>query len=256
MPAEHDDALVLRLWDWSETSQNAAVFTRTHGVIRGLAKGSKRPKSPYSGGLELLTVGEVGFIHRPNSDLSLITEWDLRESFPPLHASLPCHFAGMYIADLLYHLLQPRDPHPTLFDESLRALRGLISPDAVHPVLARFQWALLSESGYRPNLGAPAGHADESTDPVSFFPRLGSFAPALDDSEANTGPGWRVRPQTVEVLRDLDARGQAPEGPSLSEAHLPGSVQRASRLLAAYLRTLLDEHLPTASYVFPDLVPN
>lgn len=49
MPPVSDDAVCIRHWDWSETSQTVSLFTRGHGLVRALAKGSKRPKSPYSG---------------------------------------------------------------------------------------------------------------------------------------------------------------------------------------------------------------
>ncbi len=271
MPAEHDDALVLRVWDWSETSQTASVLTRVHGVIRGLAKGSRRPKAPYSGGLELLTIGQVGFIHRPSSELSLITEWDLSESFPVLHASLACHYAGLYIADLLHHLLLPRDPHPEVFDAALVALRALHAPSDVFGVLAQFQFALLSHTGYRPELGELPG----ANSTVAFHPRLGRFmsadqAPEGDANASSTGPAWRVRGSTLAALHAIAARidsagaaglgGPAPSNiagntPAVSPPLEPAVERRAARLLAAYLRSLLDVHLPTALYVFPDLLP-
>ena len=51
-----DQAVCIRMIDWSETSQIVALLTREHGVLRGLAKGSKRMSpsaiSRFSGGIE------------------------------------------------------------------------------------------------------------------------------------------------------------------------------------------------------------
>ena len=44
MQTIEDNAFCLRRWDFSETSQTASLLTRDHGVLRGLAKGAKRPK--------------------------------------------------------------------------------------------------------------------------------------------------------------------------------------------------------------------
>jgi len=40
VPSITDDAVVLRVWDFSETSQTVALLTRARGSVRGLAKGS------------------------------------------------------------------------------------------------------------------------------------------------------------------------------------------------------------------------
>ena len=71
MPAIRDEALCIRHWDWSETSQTVSLFTRTHGLVRGLAKGSRREKSNFSGGIELLTRGQALFILKPAADTFL-----------------------------------------------------------------------------------------------------------------------------------------------------------------------------------------
>ena len=55
MPTITDQAIVIRRWDFSETSQTVSLFTRDHGIVRGLAKGAKREKGDFSGGLDLLT---------------------------------------------------------------------------------------------------------------------------------------------------------------------------------------------------------
>ena len=44
MSSEKALALVLRVVEFSETSSVVTLFTREFGKIRGLAKGSRRPK--------------------------------------------------------------------------------------------------------------------------------------------------------------------------------------------------------------------
>ena len=89
MPRIKDQAICLRLLDWSETSQIVQLLTREHGKVSGLAKGSKRfaPSSiaRFSGGIELMTGGELLANHKPTTDLLNITEWDLQQ--PWWHAA-------------------------------------------------------------------------------------------------------------------------------------------------------------------------
>jgi hypothetical protein len=73
MPTLKDQAVVLRLVDWSETSQIAVLLTREHGKISAVAKGAKRQTpsiaSRFSGGLELLCRGEAVYITKSGRDL-------------------------------------------------------------------------------------------------------------------------------------------------------------------------------------------
>ena len=60
-----DSAVCLRCWDYSETSQTVSLLTREHGILRGLAKGAKRPKASFSGGFDPLTCGQLVAIIKP-----------------------------------------------------------------------------------------------------------------------------------------------------------------------------------------------
>jgi len=235
-----DPALCLRHWDWSETSQVVALFTRSHGVIRALAKGARRPGSPYSGGIEVLTAGEAGLILKPAADLHLLTEWDLRQPFNHLRASLPVYYAGLYIADLLSHLVIDADPHESLFDDAIAALHALrAGPESVPGVLLRLQWSALTESGYQPDFDLA------TTSPVCFDPNTGSL---VRGSTPNPPHTWPLRPQTVTLLRAL--KDLPKDRPSKAPAPV---VRNASRFLATYLAWLIGRPLNTAPLVYPDL---
>ena len=97
-----EDAICIRYLDWSETSQIVVLLTREHGKLRGLAKGSKRTSpgalARYSGGIELLTLGQVVGLTKPTSELATITEWDLQDPYPHLRRDLSAQHLGLYAA--------------------------------------------------------------------------------------------------------------------------------------------------------------
>ena len=236
-----DDAICIRHWDWSETSQTVSLFTRNHGTIRGLAKGSKRENTNFSGGIELLTLGHVHAIVKPTTELATLTAWDLNELFPAVRRSLASFYAGMYIADLLHHAVHDHDPHAKLFDATLDALRNLDQADG-KPALAVFQWELLVEMGYQPQLDTDA----RTTEPLAksstyaFLPRQGGFT--AGSQVPADAPAWKLRGETLEILRVLASPAAlAPISAAPSE-----QLARANRLLAAYLRELLSTDLPSA----------
>lgn len=274
MAVQHDEGLCIRQWDWSETSQTAMVFSRSLGMLRVLAKGAKRPKAAYSGGLEMLSRGRIGVIIRPATELALLTEWDVVETYSGLRHRLQTHQAGMYIADVLQHVVRDQDPHPGLYDASIEALRLLAASgscdgdtllESVARALVVFQWRVLDESGVRPVLDRDARGAQ----PLSlrewyvFDPELGGLvAPAgggsgdEDEGDASGGGpnrperGWRVRHATVELLQRI-ARGESLDRSAGTESGGIALFDRANRLLASYLRFVLGTEPATMRTAFP-----
>jgi DNA repair protein RecO (recombination protein O) len=240
-----DDAVCIRQWDWSETSQTVSVFAREHGLLRGVAKGSKRENSRFSGGLEVLTRGEVMAIIKPTAEMANLIAWDLQETFPELRKRLDAFYAGMYIADLVHSAVTEHDPHPTLFDALLSSLRTL-GPGRDRAAVLQFQWATLNETGYRPELAQDivSGRDLGSSKTYVFLPRLGGFA---GESSAAAGPSWRVRAETLEGLRAIAA------GNGGLDALPAETIDRATRLLALYLREILGRDMPSMTPLFGEI---
>ena len=51
--------IVMRRFDFMETSRIVVLCTRDFGILSFLAKGAHRPKSPFLGAIDLLCVGEA-----------------------------------------------------------------------------------------------------------------------------------------------------------------------------------------------------
>lgn len=270
MPRFKDQAICIRHIDWSETSQIVALLTEQHGVLRGLAKGSKRTSpsavARYCGGIELLTQGQIVGMTKPTAELATITEWDLQEPYRHLRQNLRAQRLAMYGADLAAALLADHDPHPKAFAALARLLGDLSNPDRHDTALLDYQWRLLEDTGYRPQLNQdvrtgqplewPRIDERDQTPPslpaYTFDPRAGGLTVAANGIENGS---WRVRAATVALLqrqvagRDGLAEG-APGGPGVPRDESEESLGRANRLLCAYARAILDRELPTMAYVF------
>ncbi|QOJ00723.1 MAG: DNA repair protein RecO [Phycisphaeraceae bacterium] len=240
MPSITDEALCIRVWDWSETSQTVSLFTRTHGVLRGLAKGSKRPTSKFSGGIELLTLGEVVAIVKPSSELATLTDWNLTALYPGLRNNLQAFHAAMYAADLVGHALRDADPHPAWFDAARDTLAAL-RPGAVLAPLAAFQWTSLVEAGYKPELNTDivTGEPLAKAGSYYFLPRSGGLCVAPTDPAA---PAWRIRAETLDSLREYERTK------SFQETN--NNLSRVNRFLASYWREILGLEIPTFRVMF------
>lgn len=241
MPTVTDNAICIRRWDYSETSQTVSLFLRNHGIVRGIVKGAKRAGGGFDGGVDLLTHGQVVAIVKPSRDLATVTAWHVLEIFRPLREHVGANRAGLYMVDLVHHMLNEHDPHPRLFDALRDALAKLDLTDRHGHTLLEWTWVLLCETGYKPQLDRDAetgGPLPQRTPTLAFSATAGGVV-------ADTGGAdrWRVRRETVDLLRQV-AAGQAASA----------SPDRANRLLAFYIRALLGREPNSMRWIFPDLV--
>lgn len=242
-----DQAVCIRLSDWSETSQVVTLLTQTHGKIRGLAKGSRRlsPSSiaKFSGGFELLTAGQIVATTKPSSDLATLTEWDLQQPHVHLRRDLMAQYMGLYAADLSNALLADHDTHQRSHDALFELLSALEPAATRQAALLRFQWTLLSDAGYQLELTQDVKSKDELLAKPSYLfdPHTGGFTTqgGHERSDHPQGP-WKVRAGTIDTLRAAAAK----ETPDDLQA-----IIRANKLLCVYVRAILDRELPTMKFV-------
>jgi DNA repair protein RecO (recombination protein O) len=69
-----DHAVILRVYDFGESSTIVVALTRKHGKIRLLAKGAKKQRSPFLGNLQTGSIGEIVFYFRASRGLQLLKE--------------------------------------------------------------------------------------------------------------------------------------------------------------------------------------
>lgn len=153
MSAEQTDAIILRTTAWSETSLIANVYTRDFGKLSVLAKGARRPKSPFEAALDLLSVSRVVFIAKSGDTLDILTEAKLQQRFRAGSRDLLRLYAGYYVAELLDRLTDKGDKQPEIFEIALATLQSLADPQIdVRPIVLRLELQLLRCVGQLPSL--------------------------------------------------------------------------------------------------------
>src|SRR5438309_3395609 len=125
MPSEKSRAIVLKVIEFSETSCVLTLFTEDFGKIGALAKGARRPKSPFEGALDLLALVRIVFLRKSGDSLDLLTEARLERRFRSGQRQLSRLYAGYYVAELLNELTDKGDPHPELFQAAEQTLLAL-----------------------------------------------------------------------------------------------------------------------------------
>jgi len=209
VPANRTLALVLRRIEVFETSLVATLFTRDLGKVSALAKGARRLKSAFQGGLDLLSVSDIVLLPKASESLDLLVEAAPLERFSCLRRDLAALYAGYYIAELLTDLTDEHDPHPRLFDVARITLRHLGDPDLRTRRVLRFELACLRELGLMPTLDrcAQCGEAVVVKDEVAFGLATGGVLCA------SCWPGQphvrTLSSATLEAIRALASPGSA-----------------------------------------------
>lgn len=80
MPVYTSDALILRTYKLGEADRIVVFLTRDRGKKRGVAKGARRAKSRFTGGLESLTRAGVAYYERELRDLVRINYIEMQRS--------------------------------------------------------------------------------------------------------------------------------------------------------------------------------
>lgn len=116
------EAIVIRLTRLTETSLIVHWFTEAHGLIKTVAKGAKRKKSPFIGQLDLFFGGEISFSHSRQGDLHSLREVAIREWREGLRRDYTSSLLAGYCCQLLETAVECDHPEPGLHDLLKRAL--------------------------------------------------------------------------------------------------------------------------------------
>jgi DNA repair protein RecO (recombination protein O) len=142
-----DEAIVLHLRPYRETSSLVDLFSRERGRLRLLAKGVRRGRRNPS---DLAPFARIRYAVGGRGDLRLLTTHERVSAWPRLEGeSLYC---GFYVAELILRLLPLEDPHPSIYDLSIALLHELAQGSNYEPLLRCFERGLLEELGYGLNL--------------------------------------------------------------------------------------------------------
>jgi DNA repair protein RecO (recombination protein O) len=174
MAAEKTTGIVLRVIAFSETSCIVTLMTREFGKITAIAKGARRPKSPFEAALDVLAICRIVFLDKSSGAMSLLTEAKLERRFRSSATNLKRLYAGYYIIELLNSLTDDGDSNPALFDLAVETIARVDSDDIdesqLNETLLRFELRLLELLGHLPMLTkcVSCGREKTSLTKVSF----------------------------------------------------------------------------------------
>jgi DNA repair protein RecO (recombination protein O) len=149
---ERTTGIILRTRPLTETSLIVQWLTRDFGRIATVAKGARRPKSPFRGKLDLFYLADFSFARSRRSELHTLREVVLRDTHEVLRRELVYLQQASYCAALIEQTTETGTPLPGVY-ELIRALLGHLPKRAAQPITVfAFELKLLNELGLKPDL--------------------------------------------------------------------------------------------------------
>lgn len=227
------DSLVLHSFDYGETSRIVRIATRDAGVLSVIARGARRPKSPFGAAIDLFTSGVAHVRAHPSRDLHTLAGFDTTRSRSELAGSLARFTAASAIAELCLRFGR-EDDSGRVHDGATAVLDaiGAAEPSDVPALALAGAWRVVADLGFAPALDQCAScHADlPELASLTFDHRAGGALCA--NCARNGGRG-----------RQLPAEARATLRQWLADAESVLEDSAARRAHQRLLREFLEEHL-------------
>ena len=156
MNIERTTGIVLRTRPLTDTSLIVQWLTHDLGRLATVAKGARRPKSPFRGQIDLFHLAELSFARSRRSELHTLREVRLLESHSALRPELAYLQQASYCAAIIEQTTETETPLPTLYDQFTGLLRELPHHPARPATIFAFEMKLLEDLGLKPDLAQSA----------------------------------------------------------------------------------------------------
>src|SRR5256714_7280136 len=141
------DAILLRKRKFSDTSLIVSWCTESFGCIQTIAKGARRPKSPFGGKLDLFFEAEIAIVRSRKSDLHTLTEAVLKNPFVGIRTNYLRTQTAAHFVELIEICTERDHREPELFGLLRRAFGYLNANDPTARAIAHFEGELARITG-------------------------------------------------------------------------------------------------------------
>jgi DNA repair protein RecO (recombination protein O) len=144
---ESTKAILLRKRQFSDTSLIISWCTELLGCIQTIARGARRPKSPFAGKLDLFFETEISIVRSRKSDLHTLTEVVLKNPFARIRSNYLRTQTAAYFVELIEICTERDHREPELFMLLHRAFGYLDANDPTSRAISHFETELARIAG-------------------------------------------------------------------------------------------------------------
>lgn len=168
---EQSQGIITRLTKLTDTSLIVHWFTADFGLIKTVAKGARRPKSPFAGRLDLFFSADLQWSRSRASELHTLRESSPTHFRQAIRENYHSTLLAAYCCRLLEATIEPDHPEPELHDLLRRALDHIDASGPSSKALFHFEHELARLLGLTHRKSQAAGVLRQS---------LGSLPPQRD----------------------------------------------------------------------------
>lgn len=132
-------AILIRRTRLTDTSLIIHWFTRDYGLVKTVAKGARRPKSPFAGKLDLFFGGDISIVRARHSELHTLREVAICDWRDGVRQHYGATLLAAYFAQLIELAVEPEHPEPELYGLLHRALDHVSTAGASLRALRHFE---------------------------------------------------------------------------------------------------------------------
>jgi DNA repair protein RecO (recombination protein O) len=151
---ESAHGIILRTRPLTETSLIVHWLTPTCGRITTVAKGARRPRSPFAGKLDLFYAADFSFSRSCRSDLHNLREVRLHEAHGAIREDIVKLQQAAYAASFVEQTTETETPLPEIFELVRGFLKSLCGQKPSLQNIFALELKLLHELGLAPDLAA------------------------------------------------------------------------------------------------------
>ncbi len=146
------EAIVLKSFDYRETSRIVTFFTRDYGKVSGILKGIRKDYKKFGSSVDLFSINDIVYYQHRNSDLHLVSQCDLRQFFLAVRKDIRKFMAASYILELVNRVMPAEARNRKIYQLMIDFLSRMADADDITPLVHAFQVKVLLYSGFKPHL--------------------------------------------------------------------------------------------------------
>ena len=150
----HTKGIVLKTFDFRETSRIATFFTKNHGKVKGILKGIRKDFRKFGSSVDRFSVNDIVYYQYSRSDLHLISQCDLTQFHFAIRQDYKRNIAANYMLELVDTVMPTEHSNKKVYQLMLDFLEGLETVKDIDKLVHIFQIKILGLSGFRPHIDA------------------------------------------------------------------------------------------------------
>lgn len=146
------EAIVLKSFDFRETSRIATFFTKEYGKVKGVLKGIRKDPRKFGSSVDKFTVNDIVYYRYSRSEIHLVSQCDLKQYFQPLRQDYKRGVAAQYALELIDIIMPTEETNKQVYTLLLDYLEFLQDVKDINKLVHIFQIKILQLSGFSPHL--------------------------------------------------------------------------------------------------------